>query len=262
MAKHFFASLMSSNKQTLFISQIHNLPVKNLSLYFLFFILRNCRSRIYLFEAFSSHNFKKKKKIGTKSENRLLTNSCIKVLKWHWWKEKGKRWSNDDSKTGCYHSKRGEGVEIIRFIRTTVEVVILTNKTLLFMQIWHHLVAFLFLLLMLISNLTHICISVIISLIEKTILVALLIDLIISILDYIIIFFLNSDWIWAIPKPNLINSGMDRTQIDYVHPLLIWWYPIFLDWIKLDTHYPIGLAIPTIIGACNCGQQRERKSHY
>ena len=55
------------------------------------------------------------------------------------------------------------------------------------MQIWHHLVAFLFLFLVLISNPTYIYISVIISLIEKTILVALLIDLIISILDYIII---------------------------------------------------------------------------
>ena len=30
--------------------------------------------------------------------------------------------------------------EIIRFIGKIVEVVILTNKTLLFMQIWHHLV--------------------------------------------------------------------------------------------------------------------------
>ena len=126
------------------------------------------------------------------------------MLKWHWWKEKGKRWSNDDSKTGCYHRKRGEGVEIIRFIRRTVEVVILTNKTLLFMQIWHHLEAFLFLLLMLISNLTHICISVIISLIEKTILVALLIDLIISILDYIIIFFFKFG----------LNLGNTQTQPD------------------------------------------------
>jgi len=47
--------------------------------------------------------------------------------------------------------------------------------------------SFLFLLLVLIKNLTHICISTIISLIEKTISAVLLVDLIISVLDYIII---------------------------------------------------------------------------
>ena len=73
--------------------------------------------------------------------------------------------------------------EIIRSTRRTTDVVLLdlpTNKMFLFMQMWHHLIIFIFYSLCWLEVHSHICINDIISLVGRTTLAVPLVDLIIS----------------------------------------------------------------------------------